>query len=159
MVRKGLVLFLGLVLAAAFYSLLGSLNPVLVLLINAWAILVFFSALIYGEIEGAVMGTIAGLLQDAFSHSIFGLAGLSLTIAGFLLGWTSQKVNLNTFYKKIIFLFFFSLLQLIIWVIFYYFIFKKSLLYSRPEIYLQPVATTLITAALITFFHKLKTTG
>jgi rod shape-determining protein MreD len=156
LVRKGFVLLLGTVLACALYSLLGNLNPRLVVLINAFAVLVFFSALVYGEIEGAVMGTVAGLLQDAFSHQVFGLGGLSLTLAGFLLAWAAQKLNLNNFIKKGILIFFFSLVQLIIWVIFYSLIFRKSWLYSRFEFYLQPIFTAIITTSLITLFPKLK---
>lgn len=159
MVRKGFVLFLGLVLAFALYSIFGNLEPSLVILVNAFSILVFFAAVVYGEVEGAIMGTVAGLLQDAFSHSVFGLAGLSLTISGFLAGWLSQKLNLNTFYKRAVFIFFFSLVQLIIWVMFYFLIFRKSLLYSQPAIYLQPIFTAIITSSIIGLFRKLNRTA
>jgi len=155
LVRKGLVLFLGLVLAFVLYSLLGNLEPNLVILVNAFSILVFFSAMVYGEVEGAVMGTVAGLLQDGFSHSVFGLAGLSQTISGFLAGWLSQKLNLSTFYKRAVFVFFFSLIQLLLWVFFYFLIFKKALLYTQPALYLQPVFTSIITSSVIGFYRKL----
>lgn len=154
--RKGFVLVLGLVLAFALYSLLGRLEPGLVLMINTFSILVFFTALNYGEIDGAIMGTVAGLLQDAFSHSVFGLAGLSLTVAGFLSGWFSQKLDLNSLTKRAVFIFFFSLLQLTIWVIFYYLIFRKGLLYSQPALYLQPIFTAFLGSLVIGLFRKIK---
>jgi rod shape-determining protein MreD len=155
MIRKGLVLFLGFFLAFVLYSLLGNLEPDLVLLLNTFSIFVLFSAMVYGEVEGAAMGTVAGLLQDAFSHGVFGLSGVSQTITGFLAGWLSRRLNLNTFYKRAVFIFIFSLMQLLIWVTFYFVIFKKSLLYSQPGIYFQPVFTALATSSVIGFYRKI----
>jgi len=155
MARKGFVLFLGLFLAFVFYSLLGNLEPDLVLLLNTFSIFVLFSALVYGEVEGAAMGTVAGLLQDAFSHGVFGLSGMSQTITGFLAGWLSRRLNLNTFYKRAVFVFIFSLIQLLIWVTFYFLIFKKSLLYSQAAIYFQPVFTAVATSSIISFYRKI----
>jgi rod shape-determining protein MreD len=145
-----------LVLAFAIYSLLGQLNPNLIIFINTFSQVVLLAAIIYGEIEGAVMGTVAGLLEDAFSHGVFGLSGLSLTITGFLAGWFAQKINLNSLAKRSVFLFFFSLFQLLVWMIFYGLIFKKSLLYSRPGLYLQPVITAIITSLLAGLFRPAK---
>jgi rod shape-determining protein MreD len=145
-----------LVLAFAFYSLLGRLNPDLTIFINTFIIAVLLAAIIYGEIEGAVMGTVAGLLEDAFSHGVFGLSGLSLTITGFLAGWFAQKISLNSLGKRSVILFFFSLFQLVLWIILYNFVFKKSLLYSRPGLYLQPVITAIITSLLAGLFGPVK---
>jgi rod shape-determining protein MreD len=145
-----------LVLAFAFYSLLGRLNPDLTIFINTFIIAVLLAAITYGEIEGAVMGTVAGLLEDAFSHGVFGLSGLSLTITGFLAGWFAQKISLNSLGKRSVILFFFSLFQLVLWIVLYNFVFKKSLLYSRPGLYLQPVITAIITSLLAGFFRPVK---
>jgi len=91
-IRKGLMLLLILVLAFAVYSLMSKFSPNLLVLINSFWVAVLLTAITYGEIEGAAMGTVAGLLEDAFSHSVFGLSGLSLTImSGFLAGWLAQK--------------------------------------------------------------------
>jgi rod shape-determining protein MreD len=154
-VRKGFVLVLGLILAVGLYVLLGWLEPALVLLVNSFAILVFFTAVFYGELDGAVMGTCAGLLQDALSHGVFGLAGLSLTVSGFLTGWLSQRLDVRTFYKRFIFLFIMSLFQLFFWAIFYFLIFRKSLLYSQPALYLQPLFSALLTSLIINIFKKI----
>jgi rod shape-determining protein MreD len=155
-IRKGLVLLLILVLAFAFYSLLGRLSPSWLSFIDTFSIAVLLSAITYGEIEGAVMGTAAGLLKDAFSHSVFGLSGLSLTITGFLAGWIGQKINLNSLAKRSVVLFLFSLLQLLLWIVFYGLIFKKSLLSSRPGLYLQPVINAIITSLLTGLFWPAK---
>ncbi len=151
---KGFVLFLGLVMAVALYSLLGRLEPTLIIMINTFSILVFWSGVVYGETYGAVMGTCAGLVQDAFSSGVFGLAALSLTVAGFLAGYLSRKLDLNSFYKRTIFIFFLSLIQIAIWLFFYFFIFRKSLLYTQPALYLQPVVTAFLSGAVITIFKK-----
>lgn len=158
MVRKGFVLVLGLILAVALYALLGWLEPSLVLLINTFSVLVMLTAVIYGELDGAIMGTCAGLAQDALAHGVFGLAGLSLTITGFLAGWLSRKLDVHTFYKRTVFIFILSLGQLIIWAFFYFLIFRKSLLYSQPVLYLQPLATAVLAAALLNWLRKVNPT-
>ncbi|MCX8160855.1 MAG: rod shape-determining protein MreD [Candidatus Saccharicenans sp.] len=154
MVRKGFVLVFGLILATAVYALLGWLEPALVLLVNTFSVLVMLIAVVYGELDGAIIGTCAGLVQDALSHGVFGLAGLSLTITGFLAGWLSRKLDVHTFYKRLIFIFILSLGQLLIWTFFYFLIFRQSLLYSQPALYLQPMVTALLAAALINLFKK-----
>jgi len=148
-----------LLLAFLLYSLLGAIDPALVMLINPFAMVVFSVAIIYGEIAGLLMGTAAGLLQDAFSYGVFGLAGFSFTMSGFLAGWFSQKLNLNSFSKRFFFAFVFSLLQLSLWVILYALIFKKSLLYTQPFIYLQPVTTSLLVSGLVWLFRKWQLKG
>lgn len=158
MVRKGFVLVLGLILAVALYAFLGWLEPSLVLLFNTFSILVMLTAIVYGELDGAIMGTCAGLAQDALSYGVFGLSGLSLTISGFLAGWLSRKLDVHTFYKRTVFVFILSLGQLIIWAFFYFLIFRKSLLYSQPVLYLQPLATALLVAVLINLFRKVNPT-
>jgi len=155
LVRKGYVLGLGIIVAVVLYALLGQLEPTLIILINTFSILVLFAAVAYGELEGAIMGTCAGLIQDAMSYGVFGLAGLSQTLAGFLAGWLSHKLDINNFYRRSVFLFFLSLLQLVIWVFFYSIVFKKSLLYSHPAFYLQPVFTAILTSSLISLFKKM----
>lgn len=156
LVRKGFILVFGLILAVAVYALLSWLEPGLVLLINTFFILVILTAILFGELDGAIMGTCAGLFQDALSHGVFGLSGLSLTISGFLAGWLSRKIDLNTLYKRSVFIFIMSLFQLIIWAIFYFLIFRKSLLYSQPFLYFQPGVTALLGGFLLNLLKKIK---
>ncbi|HNS04898.1 MAG TPA: rod shape-determining protein MreD [Candidatus Saccharicenans sp.] len=155
-IRKGLMLLLILVLAFAVYSLMSKFSPNLLVLINSFWVAVLLTAITYGEIEGAAMGTVAGLLEDAFSHSVFGLSGLSLTITGFLAGWLAQKINLNSLPKRSLILFFFSLLQLVIWIFLYNVIFKRGLLSSRPGLYLQPIMNAIITSLLAELLPPVK---
>lgn len=154
-----LVAILSLILAFVIYSFLGALDPALVMLINPFAVVVFFISIIYGEVAGLLIGTSAGLLQDAFSYGVLGLAGLSYTISGFLAGWFSQKLNLNSFTKRFVFSFVFSVLQLSIWLVVYGLIFKQSILYSQIYIYLQPVNTALLVSGMVWLLRKLKLKG
>ncbi|MGB4704505.1 MAG: rod shape-determining protein MreD [Candidatus Saccharicenans sp.] len=155
MVRKGFVIFLALTAAAGLHALLSSLHPSLVLMVNAFAVAVVFIAIIYGEVEGAVVGTAAGLIQDALSHSVFGIGGLSLTISGFLAGWISRRIDVGTFYRCFVMTLAVSLIQLIIWAFFYALIFGKALLYTGPAVYLQAGFTALLSSIFIKLFKKL----
>jgi len=148
-----------LLLAFILYSLLGAVDPALVMLVNPFAVVVLLISIIYGELGGLLMGTAAGLVQDAFSYGVFGLAGFSYIVSGFLAGWFSHKLNLNSFIKRTLFSFICSLLQLSLWVVLYALIFKKSLLYSQPFIYLQPITTAFLVSGLIWLFRKLELKG
>ena len=49
-------------------------------------IVVVYIALKAGPVPGLVVGTVAGLIQDALSNPILGIGGLAKTIVGFLAG-------------------------------------------------------------------------
>ncbi len=49
-------------------------------------VVVVYSALASGRVSGLLTGTFAGLVQDAMSGGVIGMAGLSKTIVGFLSG-------------------------------------------------------------------------
>ena len=70
----------------------GMLGPA----VNVFAAAVLAFALREGERAGAVFGAACGLVMDAFSLGVFGLAGFGLTAAGFLTGYVSLKINVQT---------------------------------------------------------------
>jgi rod shape-determining protein MreD len=49
-------------------------------------VVVVYSALASGRVAGLLTGTFAGLVQDAMSGGVIGMAGLSKTVVGFLAG-------------------------------------------------------------------------
>jgi rod shape-determining protein MreD len=49
-------------------------------------VVVVYSALASGRVAGMLTGTFAGLVQDAMSGGVIGMAGLSKTVVGFLAG-------------------------------------------------------------------------
>jgi len=48
-------------------------------------------AVIWGRVTGMLAGSLAGVLQDAMSGGIIGMAGLSKTVVGFLAGIASTQ--------------------------------------------------------------------
>ncbi|MBP1661740.1 MAG: hypothetical protein H6P95_2932 [Candidatus Aminicenantes bacterium] len=62
--------------AVLLYRLAGRAYPPLVLVFNAFSLVVILFAVWKGEVFGAVLGTVCGLLQDSFSLGVFGVAGL-----------------------------------------------------------------------------------
>jgi rod shape-determining protein MreD len=49
-------------------------------------IVVVYLALVSGPVAGLLLGTAAGLIQDALSSGIIGIGGLAKTVVGFLAG-------------------------------------------------------------------------
>jgi rod shape-determining protein MreD len=49
-------------------------------------VVVVFNALLSGRVSGLLAGSFAGLVQDALSGGVIGMAGLSKTIVGFATG-------------------------------------------------------------------------
>jgi rod shape-determining protein MreD len=54
-------------------------------------IVVVYNALTAGRVSGMLMGTFAGLIQDALSGGVIGMAGLSKTVVGYLVGIVSTQ--------------------------------------------------------------------
>ena len=54
-------------------------------------VVVVFTALVSGRVTGMWAGTLAGLMQDAMSGGVIGMAGLSKTVVGFLAGVVSTQ--------------------------------------------------------------------
>lgn len=54
-------------------------------------IVVVYLALISGPVAGVLLGTAAGLAQDALSSGIIGIGGLAKTLVGFLAGFLGTQ--------------------------------------------------------------------
>ena len=91
--------------AFVLYSLLGRIDPSLLLVLNTFSLVVIFFSILKGELFGAVLGALCGLLQDSFSLGVFGVAGLSKTLLGFAAGYVSRKMNVVPFFRNFIFIF------------------------------------------------------
>lgn len=103
-------------LASLFlFSILVLIHPSLVLVINPFTLVVVYLAIAKGEVFGAAAGTVCGLLQDAFSIGVFGHAGLTKTLMGFLAGSISRKINIAPFSWKFLFVFLLSAGELALW--------------------------------------------
>ena len=68
-------------------------------------VVVVFTALMSGRVTGLWAGTAAGLLQDAMSGGVIGMAGLSKTVVGFLAGIIStQFIVTHAFSRFVVFM-------------------------------------------------------
>ncbi len=86
---------IGLLIALTLHSLLDSFFPNALAFFNPYVILVVYYSM-GGNILGAIIaGVIAGLVQDAFSSSIFGLHAFSLTVCAYIVAYINSRLVLR----------------------------------------------------------------
>ena len=94
--KTGIVGGLAILASTLVFFLLRSLPFSGSLIVDVFTVAVLLYGTFYGEIPGAVLGAIGGLIVDTFSLGIFGLSGMSLTAGGFLAGFVSRKINIQS---------------------------------------------------------------
>jgi rod shape-determining protein MreD len=86
---------IGLLIALTLHSLLDSFFPNALAFFNPYVILVVYYSM-GGNVLGAIIaGVIAGLVQDAFSSSIFGLHAFSLTVCAYIVAYINSRLVLR----------------------------------------------------------------
>jgi len=148
--------FVGLLLAFLFYTVFKRISHSLIQLFNIFSLIVIYFALEKGESFGACLGTVCGLIQDAFSLGVFGVAGLSKTIMGFLAGYISRKLDVSPFFRKLIFIFVLLSLEFVLWAFLSLFIYSERLLIGRTLQSFQPLATALLGSVLFLLLGQIK---
>ncbi len=143
---------------AAFllYSLAGRAHPSLVLVFNAFSLVVILFAVWKGEVFGAVLGTACGLLQDSFSLGVFGVAGLSKTLLGYAAGYVSRKIQIGPSFRSFVFVFICSAGELAVWTFLYTLVFSRKMASGNPLILFQPLATAAVGSAVLALVRRLK---
>lgn len=143
---------------AAFllYSLTGRAYPSLVLVVNAFSLVVILFAVWKGEIFGAVLGTACGLLQDSFSLGVFGVAGLSKTLLGYLAGYVSRKMQIGSPFRSFVFIFVCSTAELAVWISLYALVFSRKMASGNALILFQPLATAVLGSSFLALVRRLK---
>lgn len=147
---------LSVLVAFLLYSLLAKISVSLLFLFNLFSLVVIYFALEKGEIYGAILGAFCGLLQDSFSLSVFGVAGIAKTITGYSAGYFSSKINVIPVRRNFIFVFFLLCVELIIWAGLYSFIFSEKVSTGRGLIFFQPLVTAVLGSLAYRFIRKLK---
>jgi rod shape-determining protein MreD len=147
---------LSVIAAFLLYSLLAKISVSLLFLFNFFSLIVIYYALEKGEIYGACLGAICGLLQDSFSLSVFGVAGIAKTIMGYSAGYFSGKINVTPLRRNFLFIFMLLCLELLIWALLYSFIFSENLSTGGGLLFFQPLATAAIGSLIYRFIRKLK---
>ncbi len=136
-------------LAVAVYSVAGAAAPALLIVFNAFSVVVLYFAVRRGEIYGAVLGTMAGLVQDAFSLGVFGVAGLTKTLLGFWAGFISRRIDVASFGRNILFTFTLSFLEMVLWVLLTAVVRLRSVNLEGGLVVLQPVITAVLVSGLL----------
>jgi len=142
--------------AFVLYTLLAKISVSLLLLVNFFSLIVIYFALEKGEIYGACLGTFCGLLQDSFSLSVFGVAGIAKTIMGFLAGYISGKINVTSARRNFIFVFVLLCVELLVWAVLYSFIFSEKVNTGGGFIFFQPLVTAVLGSLAFRFIFKQK---
>jgi rod shape-determining protein MreD len=156
MIRDVIDVGLGILAAFVLYTLFGRISAGLLLIFNPFLLVVFYFSLVNGEIFGAVTGTICGLIQDSFSLGIFGVAGLSLTVVGYLTGLISRRINVVPFSRNFFFLLILASVELLVWMALYVFIFAERLSTGGILLFLQPLMMAFWGSLFFSLMRKLK---
>ncbi len=141
--RRPVEILLAVLGAVLIYTLLGRISPALILVINAFSLVVVYLSISRGEVFGAFIGTVCGLVQDSFSAGVFGLAGLTKTLLGYGTGFVSRRIDVASFWRRSAFVLVMTFLELGAWVGLKSLIFSERVYLGRGLLLLQPPATAL----------------
>lgn len=144
----------GTALAVFVYSLAGAGAPDLLVVFNAFSVIVLYFAVRRGEVYGAVLGTLCGLVQDAFSLGVFGVAGLTKTLLGYWAGFVSRRIDVAPLGRNFVFTLVLSVLETLLWVILTAVVRLKSLSLHGGLFLLQPVVTAALVSGLLAFERR-----
>jgi len=139
------------------YTLMGKAGASLLLAVNAFSVIVLVFAIREGEVFGAAMGTVCGLLQDSFSLGVFGVAGLTKTLLGFAAGLISRKIQVAPFFRNFVFIFILATVEIALWVFLYSLIFSAKVITRGGFVFFQPLTTAVLGSAALAIARKMKT--
>jgi len=155
-VKDGLRALLGTLIAVAVYSVAGAGAPALLVVFNAFSVVVLYFSIRRGEVFGALLGTMCGLAQDAFSIGVFGVAGLTKTLLGFWTGFISRRIDVVPFTRNALFMLVMSVVEMILWVLLTALVRLKSVNLEGGLIFLQPVVTAAVGGSLFALERWIK---
>jgi rod shape-determining protein MreD len=136
--------FLGTLVAVFVYSIAGAGAPALLVVFNAFSVVVLYFSIRRGEVFGAVLGTMCGLVQDAFSLGVFGVAGMTKTLLGFWTGFVSRRIDVAPFSRNALFMLVMSVLEMVLWLLLTALVRPRSINLQGGLVFLQPVVTALL---------------
>jgi rod shape-determining protein MreD len=148
--------FLGTLVAVLVYSVAGAGTPALLVVFNAFSVVVLYFSIRRGEVFGALLGTMCGLAQDAFSLGVFGVAGLTKTMLGFWTGYISRRIDVAPFTRNALFMLIMSVLEMVLWVLLTAVVRLKPVNLQGGLILLQPVVTALLGSFLFALERRIR---
>jgi len=140
--------FLATLAAVFIYSVAGGSAPALLVVFNAFSVVVLYFSVRRGEVFGAVLGTVCGLTQDAFSLGVFGVAGLTKTLLGFWAGYISRRIDVAPFTRNALFMLVMSVLEMALWVLITAVVRPASVNLHGGLSLLQPLVTAVLGSSL-----------
>ncbi|MBE0711605.1 MAG: rod shape-determining protein MreD [Candidatus Aminicenantes bacterium] len=151
--------FLATLLAFLVYSLAGGAGPALLVVLNAFSVVVLYFSVRRGEVFGAFLGTACGLVQDSFSLGVFGVGGLTKTLLGFWAGFVSRRIDVAPLFRNGLFMLVMSVLEMILWVLVTAVVRRESLNFHGGLILLQPLVTAVLGSSLFAVERRLRSRG
>jgi rod shape-determining protein MreD len=145
-----------LIIIFMIYSVMLRITHYAGLVLNLFSLAVIYFAMKNGEKFGSVYGMICGLVQDSFSMGVFGVAGIAKTVMGFFAGYVSRKIDVVSFRRNFLFMFFLMLGELCIWTLIYVFVYGEPVFSGNGIIVFQPFVSALLGASVITLIRKKK---
>lgn len=146
----------GILVAFLFYTIFSRVSPSVLLLFNLFSLIVFYFAVEKGEILGACLGTTCGLFYDYFFIGVYGVAGMSKTVSGYLAGYISRKIDVQPPLRNFIFLFVLLSFELILWALVFSFIVPTRIDTGGGRIFFQPLFTAFLGSILFYLLKKIK---
>jgi len=147
---------IGIVAAFLVFSLLRPLSTPADLILDVFSVAVLVFGTMEGEVPGAVFGAVCGLIVDAFSLGVFGLAGLSLTPGGFLAGYVSRKINIQPMFRTFLFFTVLALGMFAGWAGLTVLVGRSPLPWSGGLIVLRPIASAVAASVLYEGIRRIK---
>jgi len=139
-----------------FYTVFHKISSSLAEGLNVFTLAVILIGLLKGEMAGAFMGFACGLIVDAFSLGVFGIAGVANTLTGYLAGYISRKVNVLPFLRNLVFIGVLAGLELSVWMGLTALIFGEAVPFGKGLILLQPFLTALVGSLLFLGIRKIR---
>ena len=152
------VLHGGLALLAAFlvHAALRLIPVPYVLSLDVYSVAVIAFALVKGEVAGAVMGAVAGLVIDSFSLGVFGLAGIAGTVTGYATGYVSRKINVLAPARMFVFAGLMGVLDFGLWVLLTSVFFGRGVPWGGGAAIVRPLTTAAVVTVVFAVYRRIK---
>jgi len=148
----------GLTLLAAFLAhiVFGKILAQPAFGVNPFLVAVLLFGVVKGDLAGAIMGSVAGLVADSFSLGVFGVSGAVYTAVGFLTGWISRRINVMTIVRFFVFLTTLSALAIVLRLGLTAAVIAERIPWSHGRLLLQPPATALGASLVFAVFRSVR---
>lgn len=149
----------GLTILVAFlvYTTLAHISPSSIIVsINIFFIAVILFAVGKGDLPGAVMGMVCGLVVDSFSLGVFGIAGVTNTLTGYAAGYISRKINILPTRRMFVFLVIMGVLDFGLWIFLAAVLFGQGIPWPLGTLLVQPMITAVLGTAAFSLRRRIQ---